>query len=189
MHPKLDFDRLYTDISASVASTIADISKLEVEHEDGKQRIGDMLGKLRSIQARFDDQLTDLQTHAEWDKFTLAFFGETNAGKSTIIESMRILFDEESRQQLLRENGQDVARYEEALETHVRAVQEGLAATYKEYADQIAAIKRDAAALAVVVREESSDRTRRKNWGYALAGMVIGIVVAVPATLLASGLL
>ena len=27
-----------------------------------------------------------------WDKLMIAFFGETNAGKSTIIETFRILF-------------------------------------------------------------------------------------------------
>lgn len=30
-----------------------------------------------------------------WDKLTIAFFGETNAGKSTIIETFRILFDKQ----------------------------------------------------------------------------------------------
>lgn len=29
-----------------------------------------------------------------WDKLTIAFFGETNAGKSTIIETFRILYDQ-----------------------------------------------------------------------------------------------
>lgn len=33
----------------------------------------------------------------EWDKLVIAFFGETNAGKSTIIETFRILFDETER--------------------------------------------------------------------------------------------
>ena len=28
-----------------------------------------------------------------WDKLVISFFGETNAGKSTIIETFRILFD------------------------------------------------------------------------------------------------
>lgn len=32
---------------------------------------------------------------AVWDKLTIAFFGETNAGKSTIIETLRILYDKD----------------------------------------------------------------------------------------------
>ncbi|MCK0205597.1 GTPase [Ornithobacterium rhinotracheale] len=33
-----------------------------------------------------------------WDRLVIAFFGETNAGKSTIIETFRIQFDEKTRQ-------------------------------------------------------------------------------------------
>jgi molybdopterin-guanine dinucleotide biosynthesis protein len=35
--------------------------------------------------------------YQEWDNLVVAFFGVTNAGKSTIIETFRILFDEETR--------------------------------------------------------------------------------------------
>lgn len=35
-----------------------------------------------------------------WDNLVIAFFGETNAGKSTIIETMRVLFDEERKRRI-----------------------------------------------------------------------------------------
>lgn len=35
-----------------------------------------------------------------WDNLVIAFFGETNAGKSTIIETMRILFDEKRKKRM-----------------------------------------------------------------------------------------
>lgn len=38
-----------------------------------------------------------LQRHARWDTFTIAFYGETNAGKSTIIETLRILLHERTK--------------------------------------------------------------------------------------------
>lgn len=38
--------------------------------------------------------IESLSKHAEWDTFTIAFYGETNAGKSTIIETMRMLLNE-----------------------------------------------------------------------------------------------
>lgn len=34
-----------------------------------------------------------------WDKLVIAFFGETNAGKSTIIETFRILFDDKRKKE------------------------------------------------------------------------------------------
>lgn len=47
---------------------------------------------------------------AVWDHLVVAFFGETNAGKSTLVETFRILFDENRRQRLednpdLKEDG------------------------------------------------------------------------------------
>lgn len=52
---------------------------------------------LAQLQAYKQEMLVDLGRlhHAsEWDVFTIALYGETNAGKSTIIETLRILFQE-----------------------------------------------------------------------------------------------
>ncbi|KUZ10972.1 hypothetical protein WI69_05675 [Burkholderia diffusa] len=189
MHPRQDFDRLYTDISANIANAIADISELNVEHEEGKQEIGNMLQRLRSIQSNFDQQLTKLQQFSEWDKFTLAFFGETNAGKSTIIESLRILFDEESRRQLLQEQAYDVERFEQVVKAHVEQVREGMNRVCADYAAEIADVRQSAAALTRVLQLESSARVRRKMWMASIGGVVAGCALAVPLTLLLRGLL
>ena len=104
MNTRENLDRLYIDVSDNISGAMADILSLNVEHKDGKREIGNITDKLRDIQTRFDSELHQLETQAEWDTFTLAFFGETNAGKSTIIESLRILFKEESRQALLQQH-------------------------------------------------------------------------------------
>lgn len=44
----------------------------------------------------------------EWDKLVVAFFGETNAGKSTIVETFRILLGEKSRNEEMDEKKQNV---------------------------------------------------------------------------------
>jgi len=44
-------------------------------------------------------RIAELEEHAEWGTFTVAFYGETNAGKSTVIETLRILLDEPSKVQ------------------------------------------------------------------------------------------
>lgn len=72
------------------------------------QNISDSSQEFKRIQQSFVDALTAQLEHAsqeanatlnstEWDKLVIAFFGETNAGKSTIIETFRILFDETER--------------------------------------------------------------------------------------------
>ena len=53
--------------------------------------------QLTSVRATLSEELQSLQEHAEWDSFTIAFYGETNAGKSTLIEALRILLHEETK--------------------------------------------------------------------------------------------
>jgi hypothetical protein len=59
---------------------------------------------LKTIKARVNDVTADVQNAlyaTSWDKLVIAFFGETNAGKSTIIETFRIQFEKD------REKGTD----------------------------------------------------------------------------------
>ena len=187
MNPSQDFNQLYSNVSGSIASAMTQIADLKVEHKEGKQEISSIMEKLRDIQARFDGELSLLEEHAEWDKFTMAFFGETNAGKSTIIESLRILFKEESRQELLLQNAHDLAKYEQVLVVHVNQVRDGLNKVYEQYTAEIVAIKRSAAALTKVLQEESSARIQRKLWLMAIGGLSVGGAAAAVLTRLMGG--
>lgn len=158
MNAPQDLNRLYSDVSANIASAMADILELNVEHKDGKREVGNMTETLRAIQVRFDGELDQLKTHAEWDMFTMAFFGETNAGKSTIIESLRILFKEESRQTLLEHNAHDLVKYEKALAEHIDQLREGLNAIYEEYAAQITEIRQGVRRLSEILQKEAIAR-------------------------------
>ncbi len=42
-------------------------------------------------------ELESLKNNEEWENFTIAFYGETNAGKSTLIECLRMFFKEQSK--------------------------------------------------------------------------------------------
>lgn len=52
---------------------------------------------LNEIEKNIENSLQQFKTNAEWKTFQIAFFGETNAGKSTIIETLRILLNEPSK--------------------------------------------------------------------------------------------
>ncbi|GAA9462502.1 hypothetical protein HpHA290_08000 [Helicobacter pylori] len=39
-------------------------------------------------------ELESLKDNEEWENFTIAFYGETGAGKSTLIECLRLFFKE-----------------------------------------------------------------------------------------------
>lgn len=156
--PQDNFNRLYTDVSRSIDSATAEIDKLEMEHHHGKKELNDILARLRDMQARFDDELGLLEKHSEWEKFTIAFFGETNAGKSTIIESLRILFDEETRRELLDRNARDLVAYEQDLRRHVDAVRHGLLRAHAAFLAEIATVRTATVAHTDTLLKQSAAR-------------------------------
>lgn len=65
--------------------------------DEEKKFAEDLIKSLEELNKNFKIEIDDLSKNSEWEKFCIAFLGETNAGKSTLIESMRILYNEESR--------------------------------------------------------------------------------------------
>lgn len=62
-------------------------SKLTRIQTDYAEKIKSQIKEIHSV---MDQAINGMR----WDNLVIAFFGETNAGKSTIIETLRILFDE-----------------------------------------------------------------------------------------------
>lgn len=74
---------------------------------------------LTQHQADLQTKLAELEKNSEWKTFTIAFYGETGAGKSTIIETLRILLQEPSKiasQQAFREMQIEFSRSKEDLQ-------------------------------------------------------------------------
>lgn len=72
---------------------------LNLAQQDARAMLGEQ-------QATLTAQLKELQENAEWKTFTIAVYGETGAGKSTLIETLRILLQEPTKvahQQAFRE--------------------------------------------------------------------------------------
>lgn len=53
--------------------------------------------KLQGIEHALTKAIDELRRNAEHNTFTVAFYGETNAGKSTLIETLRIRLDESTK--------------------------------------------------------------------------------------------
>ncbi|WP_233827702.1 hypothetical protein [Paraburkholderia sp. ZP32-5] len=75
------------------------LRQLELDTTD--PRVASTMEQVADLVAPIHDDLAKrieaLQQHARWDTFTIAFYGETNAGKSTIIETLRILLQERTK--------------------------------------------------------------------------------------------
>lgn len=52
---------------------------------------------LEGFRKKTNTEIRELRELSEWDTFTIAFYGETNAGKSTLIETLRILLGDKEK--------------------------------------------------------------------------------------------
>jgi energy-coupling factor transporter ATP-binding protein EcfA2 len=84
----------------SVLSEVDELLK-KLKRESKDTRVTDAMKQVSDlvtpIHADLTERINALQRHVRWDKFTIAFYGETNAGKSTIIETLRILLQERTK--------------------------------------------------------------------------------------------
>lgn len=81
-----DLNHFKQDLDSIKAQNTA-IKKLQSGLMDSMQTL------IRTTKHEADEALHEIP----WDRLVIAFFGETNAGKSTIIETFRILFDKKRK--------------------------------------------------------------------------------------------
>lgn len=75
------------------------LSKMDGTYENEAIQKTQSDGKdvLYNFHSDISRDIEQLERYSEWSKFTIAFFGETNAGKSTIIECLRIYLQERTK--------------------------------------------------------------------------------------------
>lgn len=95
--PKIKTKRDYNEISAQLRAAIKQIQKIPSSTNKFQKIKQSFVDTLSAQLSRTHLEANNTLNSTEWDKLVIAFFGETNAGKSTIIETFRILFDETER--------------------------------------------------------------------------------------------
>lgn len=75
------------------------IQKLIVQQDSGKvaENITPAIHNLNILNQRIQKEYEELKKLSEWKRFTIAFYGETNAGKSTLIEALRLFLGEKTK--------------------------------------------------------------------------------------------
>lgn len=109
---------IYTNILDKIDNLLLLLSKSSKDSEIDKYR-RDAINKLGGIKKEITENIKSLEKNSEWNTFTIAFYGETNAGKSTLIESLRILLKEERKfeeHQLFESTRQELFQKKECIE-------------------------------------------------------------------------
>ena len=84
------------DLLQSTQVDVFDLNGVNSQFNTVKEKIAFAFdSKIKEAKKELDVALKD----TVWDNLVIAFFGETNAGKSTIIETFRILFDDKRKKE------------------------------------------------------------------------------------------
>ncbi len=89
------------DIYSGVEKSIKDLQSIFKNTDDKDEKLKqfnqEALEVFQKLESESLKELESLKNNEEWENFTIAFYGETNAGKSTLIECLRLFFKEQSK--------------------------------------------------------------------------------------------
>ncbi|TPH29947.1 GTPase [Helicobacter pylori] len=89
------------DIYSGVEKSIKDLQNIFKNTDDKDEKLKrfnqEALEVFQKLESKSLKELESLKNNEEWEKFTIAFYGETGAGKSTLIECLRMFFKEQSK--------------------------------------------------------------------------------------------
>ena len=133
-----------------IDSTISEII-LEIDKKDGNESVQNSKEQVKNIilsfkQQVFDSAVAELKKNSEWNKLVIAFYGETNAGKSTLIEALRIYLGESTK-------SKDIFKFN-SLRQKFNNIPIEKIIQIKEYKDKL-----DNQELAILLQNEQNGKT------------------------------
>ncbi|PUD22682.1 GTPase, partial [Helicobacter pylori] len=88
---------IYLDVKASIENLQNIFKNADDKDEKLKRFNQEALELFQKIERESLKELESLKNNEEWENLTIAFYGETGAGKSTLIECLRMFFKEQSK--------------------------------------------------------------------------------------------
>lgn len=88
---------IYLDVKANIENLQNIFKNTDNENERLKKSNQEALEVFQKLESKSLKELESLKNNEEWENFTIAFYGETGAGKSTLIECLRMFFKERSK--------------------------------------------------------------------------------------------
>ncbi|GAA8576928.1 hypothetical protein KYTH41_08070 [Helicobacter pylori] len=120
------------NIYFNVEKSIKDLQKIFENTDGGDERLRksnqEALKVFKNLESEGLKELESLKNNEEWEKFTIAFYGETGAGKSTLIECLRLFFKEPSKmdqQERFKRLYANMKNHESSEYTELEKLQDG----------------------------------------------------------------
>ncbi|MFP6207578.1 GTPase [Helicobacter pylori] len=126
---------IYLDVKANIENLQNIFKNTDNENERLKKSNQEALEVFQKLEFESLKELESLKNNEEWENFTIAFYGETGAGKSTLIECLRLFFkepgkmDQQERFKRLystyQNNYQNDERKKQAILNELHSLQDG----------------------------------------------------------------
>ncbi len=126
---------IYSGVEESIKNLQSIFKNTDDKDEKLKQFNQEALKVFQQLEFKSLKELESLKNNEEWENFTIAFYGETGAGKSTLIECLRMFFKEQSKvvqqerfKQLYsnyQKNYQNDERKKQAILNELHSLQDG----------------------------------------------------------------
>ena len=94
----------YMDIKNSISNAMENAFSCEYQASEETDFALGVKAELEKLNQDFKTEIDQLEKSTEWEKLCISLFGETNSGKSTILESLRIIYNEQGRLQKILQN-------------------------------------------------------------------------------------
>ncbi len=88
---------IYLGVGKSIKELQSIFKNTDDKDEKLKRFNQEALELFQKLERESLKELESLKNNEEWENFTIAFYGETGAGKSTLIECLRLFFKERSK--------------------------------------------------------------------------------------------
>ncbi|WP_236633295.1 GTPase [Helicobacter pylori] len=88
---------MYLGVEKSIKDLQSIFKNTDDKDEKLKKFNQEALEVFQKLESESLKELESLKNNEEWENFTIAFYGETGAGKSTLIECLRLFFKEQSK--------------------------------------------------------------------------------------------
>ena len=160
--PSQEVIKKYEEVRSSLEKAIEKSNDIEISGEEENAELDYIRKTLNQLNSEFKTEIDRLENSSEWDRFCMAFFGETNAGKSTIIEALRIVYDEESRR--------------EEINSQNDMIKSALSEEEKDYSELVQELARLNTSLEV--KKESNVKKALIGSGLIVLGVILGFLIA-----------
>ncbi len=90
-------ENIYLGVEKSIKDLQSIFENTDDKDEKLQQFNQEALKEFQQLESKSLKELESLKHNEEWENFSIAFYGETGAGKSTLIECLRMFFKEQNK--------------------------------------------------------------------------------------------